>query len=64
MAFNKTFILGMGVSADTDIKKGEPLLFYVGELLTADEGRNREQKYTEKDGSVMYFFIHNGSNWW
>ena len=52
------------MSADTDIKKGEPLLFYVGELLTADEGRNREQKYTEQDGSVMYFFIHNGSNWW
>ena len=46
----------MGVSAGTDIKKGKPLLFYVGELLTADEGRNREQKYTEKDGSFSFLF--------
>lgn len=54
----------MGVFAQKNFKKGEPLMFYVGELLTTDEGRKRERKYTEKDGSFVYFFTHNGSNWW
>ena len=38
----------MGVFAQRDFKQGQPILFYVGELLSANEGRKREQKYTKK----------------
>ena len=38
--------IGMGVFAQRDFKQGQPILFYVGELLSANEGRKREQKYT------------------
>lgn len=55
--------IGMGVFAQRDFKQGQPILFYVGELLSANEGRKREQKYTEKDGSYLYFFNHNGDSW-
>ena len=60
----QSLILGMGVFAQRDFKQGQPILFYVGELLSANEGRKREQKYTEKDGSYLCFFNHNGDNWW
>ena len=49
--------------AAKDFKKGEPLLFYMVELLTADEGRDREEVYTDSDGNFIYLFTHNGNNW-
>ena len=50
--------------AERNFKKGEALLFYVGELLSGEEGRAREKRYTLEDGSFIYYFIHNGSSWW
>lgn len=62
---------GRGVYAKVPIKKGEVVVEYHGELISAVQARRREKDY-EKDldnelqlhrGGYMYFFTHKCKGW-
>lgn len=56
---------GRGIFATMPIKKGMPVLEYCGELISADEGKNRDKEY-EKDpskGCYLLFFKAKDKNW-
>lgn len=50
------WIVGSGVFALRNFRKGEFLTEYTGELLSEDEAVERENSYTDDDGSYMFFF--------
>ncbi|KAJ8017380.1 Histone-lysine N-methyltransferase set-1 [Holothuria leucospilota] len=43
-----------------EFSKEDFLLEYSGDLLTNEEGKQREKQYSEEDGSFLFFFLHNG----
>ncbi|CAD5221294.1 unnamed protein product [Bursaphelenchus xylophilus] len=51
---------GRGIRAGRPFKKDEFVVEYRGEMLTAAEGKKREQEYARSTtiGSYMYFFQH------
>ena len=50
------FFLGKGVFATKFFSKGDFLLEYRGELITRDEGSEREDFYNPDLGSFLFFF--------
>ena len=57
--------LGRGVFTTKKFSKGDFLLEYKGELVSEDEGYQREDLYETELGSFLFFF-KNGSKclWW
>ena len=55
---------GRGVITTIQRKKGDYLCNYVGELLTASEGKKKEKEYDENTGCFMYFFKYNDQSYW
>lgn len=54
-----------GIFTEIPREKGEFLLEYPGNLITADEGEQLSQKYSESNkGCVLYFFIHDQKEYW
>uniref|UniRef100_K1PFJ0 Histone-lysine N-methyltransferase pr-set7 n=1 Tax=Magallana gigas TaxID=29159 RepID=K1PFJ0_MAGGI len=49
-------VIGKGVFAKKDYKKGEFILEYDGELISRREGENREKNYSSALGSYIFFF--------
>ncbi|CAD5215342.1 unnamed protein product [Bursaphelenchus okinawaensis] len=51
---------GRGIKAGRRFKKDDFVVEYRGEILTAAEGKKREQEYAQNSliGSYMYFFEH------
>ncbi|KAL4234518.1 hypothetical protein ACF0H5_006161 [Mactra antiquata] len=47
---------GSGVFAVEDIAKGNLLTWYVGEIISHEDGMRRHTQYSEKDGSFLFFF--------
>jgi len=50
---NIFFFIGRGVRTEKKRLKGDFLLVYHGELITADEGEQREK---DKESTFRYFF--------
>ena len=56
---------GCGVFAKKHFEKGQFLLEYVGERITASEGIKRHTTtYKKKTHSYLYFFKHDGKKLW
>ena len=55
---------GRGVVALTPIPKGHAVLRYMGNLMTASEGRALEKEYGDTTGSYMFFVNEAGQNFW
>ena len=48
-----------------EFMKGDFLLHYVGEMITADVAQKRENSYAKKrKGNYMYYFKHGSKNLW
>ena len=47
---------GNAVFTTKTLDAGEFVVEYYGNLLTEEEAEKREAKYTEKDGSFLYYF--------
>ena len=45
---------GYGIITLEDIKKGEPILEFVGELLTHEQAMKREEYYTKMNNNCCY----------
>ncbi|XP_064619473.1 N-lysine methyltransferase KMT5A-A-like [Lineus longissimus] len=57
--------IGRGVFTLQDIKKGDFLLEYSGELISKKEALQREEEYKMKEkGNYMFFFKVNGTEYW
>ena len=60
-----SLLQGYGVFTTRKFSRGDFLLHYSGDLITADEARRREKRYDkEKSGSFMYYFLHDGIKYW
>lgn len=57
-------IVGRGVFTTIPFRKGDFLLHYKGDLISATEGEEREEKYPEDVGNFLYFFTDNGKTCW
>lgn len=57
--------MGRGVVSDRSFAIGEKVLQYEGELISAEEGLNRETQYGNLcDASYMYFLTFKGNSFW
>jgi len=52
------------VFALRNFKKGEFLTEYTGELISEDEAFQRENYYTDDDGSFMFYFKFGRESLW
>ena len=56
---------GRGVVATQQFKKGDFVIEYLGELISTLEAKKREELYAEIEaGCYMYYFKHNGQQYW
>lgn len=56
---------GRGVVATRHFKKGDYVIEYIGELISIAEANKRENLYSEAEaGCYMYYFKHNGQQYW
>jgi histone-lysine N-methyltransferase SETD8 len=57
---------GRGVVAVRPFYKGQFVVEYVGELITSEEARIREQIYSQEQntGCYMYYFKHHNVQYW
>ena len=64
--FKVTFIpeKGRGVLAKRKYNAGDYVCEYDGELITYNEGRQRESEYDQSMGCYLYFFEYNSKGWW
>ena len=60
------YIDGKGRSAITTrcFKKNESLCEYSGELLTEEEGEQRESQYSQMSASYVYYSTFKGKKYW
>ncbi|KAJ8043799.1 N-lysine methyltransferase KMT5A-A [Holothuria leucospilota] len=54
--------LGSGVFCEKTFSKGDFLLEYRGELISGEEGTERDKNYPDTKGSFLYFFQHEGNS--
>ena len=50
--------------AKKDFRRGEFLLEYAGECISAEQGQDREKNYPINLGSYLFFFYWNKKNLW
>lgn len=55
---------GRGVVTDIDLKRGQFVCEYAGELIQRKEAIQRDKSYPEEKGSYMFFFKHCGEKLW
>jgi len=57
---------GRGIFSKLPLKRGDLVCEYAGDLISHDEARKREIKYTENPdiGCYMYYFVHAGKKYW
>ena len=59
------YVLGYGVFTKKQIKKGELILNYHGELIDEVTAVGREKQYdVEGKGSFLFFFMQNNKRMW
>ncbi len=55
---------GRGIVTTRNISKGSPIVEYAGEVLNADQGKEREDTYPPSAGSYMYYIRHKEAAFW
>lgn len=57
---------GRGIVATRSFSRGEFVVEYVGDLIGQTEAQKREEFYAKdsKFGCYMYYFKHQGQQWW
>ena len=63
----KTAMMGLGVKARKDVKRGSFLFEYTGKVLNKDLALAKEVEYAREDhdiGSFMLWFKLSGTNYW
>ena len=60
-----SYILGHGIFATKSFEKGDFLLQYKGNIVSADVGEQLQEKYENENlGCFLYFFAHEKKDLW
>lgn len=59
------FFIDIGVFTSKEIKRGEYICVYKGEILSPKIAEEREKAYKEnQQGCFRYYYRHNEKNYW